>query len=199
MYPLLETIKIYHGKVVNLYYHQTRMDKAYQEYYNKKNPFKLKQLIQPGIHHSFGIVKCRLMYNAENFSIDYKPYKSKQINTLKIIRAYNLDYHLKYTDRSGINALLEQKEACDDILIIKDGCISDTSYANIAFLKAGKWITPDTPLLAGTKRQSLIDKKILVPKRILIKDLNLFSGFRLVNAMLSFDGQFIKPVKNISY
>ena len=48
--------------------------------------------------------------------------------------------------------------ACDEILIIKDGHITDTSISNIVFrLPDGWWLTPFTPLLKGIMRTYLLE------------------------------------------
>ena len=65
-------------------------------------------------------------------------------------------YSLKLTDRSQINRLLKQKGNYDDILIVKNGFITDTSISNIIFYNGSKWITPAAPLLKGTCRDKLL-------------------------------------------
>ncbi|MFO8086298.1 MAG: aminotransferase class IV [Bacteroidales bacterium] len=198
MYQLLETIKIYNGKVSNLACHQKRMDQAYYEIYKNKNPFILNALIKPRINDSIGIVKCRLLYNEHSYKISFVPYRAKPLNTLQLMWADKLDYHLKYADRSELNYLLNQrKKEADDILIVQNNMITDTSYTNIAFFNGTSWFTPDTPLLKGTKRQSLIDKKIITAVPVELNDIAAFQGFRLLNSMLPFDGQTIKPINNI--
>ena len=197
MCRLLETIKISSGKILNLRYHQQRMDYAYQELYGKANPFDLKKIIRPAAKDSFGVVKCKLTYNAHDYTISFENYQPSPIRSLKIVHDNSIDYHLKYADRSAIHHLLEQKGNCDDILIIKDGFVTDISFANIAFFDGSNWITPDTPLLNGTKRQLLLDRKILWAQKIQPQDLEKFSGFRIINAMLNFDGQETIPVDKI--
>ena len=54
--------------------------------------------------------------------------------------------------------LMELRGDKDDILIIKNGKVTDTSYANVVLSdKEGKCITPNsTYLLHGTRRASLL-------------------------------------------
>ena len=64
-------------------------------------------------------------------------------------------YPYKYTDRDNINRLIELRGDCDDILIIKNGMVTDSSYANVVFRDLnGNWVTPSTFLLPGTIRAS---------------------------------------------
>lgn len=197
MCRLLETIKISNGKGINLRYHQQRMDEAYRELYGRANPFDLETIIRPAAKDSFGVVKCRVTYSSDDYTITFEKYQPRPIRSLKMVHDNSIDYHLKYADRSAINHLLEKKEKCDDILIIKNDLVTDISFANIAFFDGKNWVTPDTPLLNGTKRQLLIDRKIIHTQNIHPNDLKKFSGFRIINAMLDFDGQKIIPVDNI--
>ena len=57
----------------------------------------------------------------------------------------------------------------DDILIVKNGLLTDTSIANIALYDGNDWYTPLHPLLKGTKRAELLDKGVLKEKEIKIK------------------------------
>jgi 4-amino-4-deoxychorismate lyase len=71
-----------------------------------------------------------------------------------------------------------------DVLIVKNGLITDTSFANIAFSDGNKWYTPDTPLLKGTQRAYYLAQGILTERRISPADLRGFTKARLINAML---------------
>ena len=197
MCRLLETIKISNGRCISLRYHQQRMDDSYRELYGRANPFDLKKIIRPAAKDSFGVVKCKVVYSSDDYTITFEKYQPRPIRSLKMVYDNSIDYHLKYADRSAINHLLEKKENCDDILIIKNDLVTDISFANIAFFDGTNWITPGTPLLNGTKRQLLIDRKIIRTQNIRPNDLKNFSGFRIINAMLDFDGQKIIPVDNI--
>ena len=52
-----------------------------------------------------------------------------------------MEYNYKWEDRSQLDALYAKRENVDDILIVKNGLITDTLYANIAFEKSGQWFT----------------------------------------------------------
>ena len=69
---------------------------------------------------------------------------------------------------------------------VKNGAISDTPIANVAFLKEGLWYTPDTPLLEGTTRARLIDEKFLHVRRITPEDLPHYEGMAVMNALTGF-------------
>ena len=99
----------------------------------------------------------------------------------------DLDYSLKYADRTEINKLREKRGGCDDILIIKNGFVTDTSYANIIFWDGEKWLTPSTPLLKGTKRQKLIDEGKIIPAEIREEDIPKFKKAKIINSMIDIE------------
>ncbi|MCA1759522.1 MAG: aminotransferase class IV, partial [Bacteroidales bacterium] len=86
-------------------------------------------------------------------------------------------------DRERLNLLFEKRGICDDIIIVKNGCITDSSFANIVFFDGVKWWTPDTPLLPGTQRAKLLEENKIFECRITPKDISIYSKVGLINAM----------------
>lgn len=149
---LLETIRCEGGIAHHLEYHQQRLDKSLKTL-GYSTTHKLSDLIAPPDNNLY---RCRFLYDALQYQIEYHPYTPKKITSLKIIHDNTIDYSLKYANRSRLNELFAQRDQCDDILILKNGLVCDTSIANIAFLVEGEWLTPDTPLLEGTTRARLL-------------------------------------------
>jgi 4-amino-4-deoxychorismate lyase len=90
-------------------------------------------------------------------------------------------------NRDTLNRLVERKGQADEILIIKNGLITDTSIANVAFLdKDDHWITPATPLLKGTTRERLLSENRIVEAEIKLADLPKFTQMAMLNAMVGF-------------
>ena len=187
----LETIKIFNGEIYNIHYHQQRYENTLR-YLGYDNFQDLSSLISPP---SQGLLRCRMNYTPDNvFEIEYLPYKKKNIQTFKIVYDDSIEYPFKYEDRSHLNRLLKQRDDCDEILIIKDGYVTDTSIANIAFYDGKSWVTPKTPLLHGTTRQRYLENAKILESNIRVKDLNKFNKVALLNAMVDFD-----IITNISY
>lgn len=115
------------------------------------------------------------------------PYTIRKIQTFKLVHNNDIDYSKKFADRSVLDSLVQQKGDCDEILIVQNGLITDTSFSNIIFKKENVWVTPKTPLLKGTCRARLLEKGIIEPADIEISHLKQFSHFMLINAMLDFD------------
>ncbi|MDE5635207.1 MAG: aminotransferase class IV [Muribaculaceae bacterium] len=89
----------------------------------------------------------------------------------------------------GSGHLRLQRGDCDEILIIKDTLITDTSYSNIIFTGTDGIYTPRSPLLAGVMRQHLIDSGTLIEHDLTVSDirpgnpLGITSAY-MINAML---------------
>ena len=180
---LLETIKCDEGKVFNLAYHQARCDISRKTLLKTSASLDLASVINPPPK---GLYRCRVVYAVNIISIEYLPYIAKQVHTLNIVSS-ELNYDFKYANRDKINNLLNQHTNSDDILIEKNGLITDTSIANIAFYAEGKWFTPKTPLLKGTMRAKLLHDKFLTEKDIKREDINQYTQVALMNAMIGFE------------
>ncbi len=197
MFPLFETIRIENGSPQNLEYHQDRFEKSFLSYFQKTTTVILQDLIHIPEKYSKGVVKLKLSYNNENFNIQYSNYVCRNIQSLKLVYDDNIDYSLKYYNRKRLDGLVLRKTNCDDILIVKNRKITDTSFCNIVFYDGQKWITPNEPLLGGTARKKLLDENKIIEAPISIGDLTKFSYFKLINAMLEFEHQKQVSIGNI--
>lgn len=179
---LLETLRCENGSLLHLSYHQQRLEKSLRALQIAKS-YDLRALVIPP---SEGVYRCRFLYNADTYTIEFHPYTPKAITTLKLVTADSLDYPLKYSDREKLNHLFDQRGTCDDVLIVKNSLLSDTTIANIALLIGGKWLTPDAPILMGTTRERLIEEGFLSPASLRIDDIAKASKIAIMNAMVGF-------------
>jgi len=187
---LLETIKVEDGKVFNLPYHQLRLDRALV-----KNRLCLDEILNPPKEQ--GVFRCRLVYDEESYEINYYPYTKRSVETLKLVYDDTIVYDKKYLDRGTLETLFIQKAAADDVLIVKNGFITDTTIANCAFLYKGEWLTPKEPLLMGTMRARLLDEGKIKEAQISVDDILKFEGMALMNAMIDFDIIRYKKIEDI--
>ena len=193
---LIESIKVLNKKFYNLEFHSERLNRSRKDLFGKEGHIDLSnELVIPGSLGD-GLYKCRVVYSDEIISAEFLPYQKRQIATLKIIKDDNIEYSHKYEDRGCIDKLYQLKGDCDDILIIKNLCITDTAFSNIVFFDGRKWITPSSPLLKGIKREMLIRSGEIVEDEIMIKDLKKFKKASLINAMLDI-GETVIQTGNI--
>lgn len=181
---LLETIKVQNNTLLNIEYHNNRFNRSRFDLFGIQDQILLEQFIEIPNDLDNAVYKCRVIYSEEIHKIEFESYIPGIITSLKLVECNDIDYKHKYFDRTIINELYKLKGNCDDILIIKNGLVTDTSYANIIFWDGKNWITPSTPLLAGTQRNRLIEEKQIIGKEIKAIDIQYFEKARIINAMI---------------
>lgn len=194
---LFETIRIKDGILCHPGYHQIRMDHARTILFPESTPLNISEIVIPDTAKS-GIFKCRIVYDREFREVEFLPYTPKQIRTIRLVEAGDLTYPFKYNDRSGIEKLKTHHRKYDEIILVQQGCITDTSYSNLAFLSGKRWFTPSVPLLNGTCRQRLIDQGTLIPIQITLDSLSRYSHISLINAMLDLE-DIIFPIDALEF
>ena len=192
---LLETIRISDGTPQNLFLHEERMNLSRRKLFGSVSCICLAEHIHVPEDCLTGVYRCRVIYDESVVSVEFIPYQPAAVRTLKVVSADEIEYSLKYLDRTCLTGLID-REVADDVLIIKNGFVTDTSYSNIVFTDGRQWITPDTPLLCGTMREKLLLEGTIREEGITVDDLGRFTDFRLINAMLGFDAPLL-PVSNI--
>tara|TARA_B110000858_G_C17500444_1_gene335720 strand:+ start:22 stop:612 length:591 start_codon:yes stop_codon:yes gene_type:complete len=195
MYPLFESIRVEGGQAYLLHYHQARIERSYRQLFQKKCPWKLTTIL-PELPTT-GLHKLRFLYNKRAFSFEIAPYEARKIESLKCVEINTYNYDLKFTDRSGIDQAFALRGDCDDVLMTKNGFLTDTSYCNILLFDGTNLITPEKPLFKGVQREYLLDEKIIKVGEIHERDLNNYESFMLVNAMLVFKEKVVFHVSLI--
>jgi 4-amino-4-deoxychorismate lyase len=131
-----------------------------------------------------GVYKCRVVYDEKIVEVTFQPYIPKKVEALRLVIDDRADYSYKFENRAKLELLLTQKGEADDVLIVRNNCITDTSYSNVALFDGLHWYTPDTYLLNGTCRQRLLAEGILRETRMTLHDLVRYEEIRPINAML---------------
>lgn len=184
MEQYLETIRIEEGRACHLPYHNQRMNET-RAHLGLSDGLDLEAVIgDVSIYQQR--TRCRIVYDTEIRSVEFFPYQIRSVKTLRLVEDNQVDYGCKYADRSALNRCFAQRGACDDVLIVQNGDVTDTTIANVAFGNGETWFTPSTPLLKGTMRASLLDSHQIQEAKIRVEDLSHFSRLRLFNAMISF-------------
>lgn len=197
MYPLLETIKCRDGILYNLEFHNERFNKARKKQFGIADELDLKSRIEIPENCKTGLFRCRVIYADEIEIIEFLSHQIRNISSLKLVTDNHIDYHLKYANRDALQNLFDKREGCDDILIIKNGCITDSFTANPVFFDGKTWWTPETPLLPGTQRARLLREKKISERRITADDLPKYIMAGLINALQDLDEMPRVEVKNI--
>jgi 4-amino-4-deoxychorismate lyase len=198
MCRLLETIQLVDGQLQNAVYHNRRFNSSRRECFGIVDEADLIELIEIPEGFRKGIYRCRLLYDENSHIIQFIPYNYRQISSLKLVYDDVIDYHLKYADRTRLESLLGQRGDCDDIIIVKNGFLTDSSAANLVFFDGSGWYTPDTPLLRGTRRAALLDTGAIKESRITLENFRSFSNVGLINAFYGLGNMSVVPVQDIN-
>lgn len=197
----VETIKIKEGEAQAIAYHQERLERTLRHFFpslcNALSMPSLEELVVPTADMDF--YKARVVYGEQGVKdITYAAYAMREIRSLRVVENDAITYDYKSTDRSSLNALVAQKGDCDEIIIVKHGLLTDTSFTNLAIYDGKHWITPKRPLLLGTKRAALLDKGIIQEADITLNDLRNAVKVSLFNAMIEF-GEREVPIGNVRF
>lgn len=186
---LLESVRVEHGQFEHLELHLERMNLARRDLFGLP-PWNRLELPTPP---SEGLFKCRIVYGPDIRSVEFRPYAPPSVRSLRLVRADSLDYAYKWLDRSELDRLRETAADCDDILIVKDGLLTDASFANIVVEKAdGTLLTPRRPLLQGVRRRLLLASGRVREADLAPSDLSPSDRIHLVNAMLDLTTVVVK-------
>ncbi len=194
MFPLIETIRLQDGHFTNLGYHERRMQAALRDIFGVNGKINLREMLAN--FPTSGFFKCRLMYDNKAHQAEFIRYTPLPVNSLKLVYDNAISYRNKWSDRTGLENLSDQRGDCDDVLIIQNDQITDTAIANVVFRKGKEWFTPSSYLLPGTMRQSLIDNHMISEIDMKSSDIRHFDSFKIINAMLRFDAPEI-PISKI--
>lgn len=198
MYRFLESVRIECGLPVNLSYHITRMMKAVPANYHMQELIQnLPDILKVSDLLKDTVVKARLLYDETGYSVEFLPYHKKQIDQLILKSGDNIRYNHKFTDRLQLEQLREGLAETAEVLIVKNGRLTDTSYCNIALFDGNEWVTPVYPLLKGTQRQLLLDNGIIKRKNVTAAEVNQYQKIRLFNALIPWAEATELSVKNI--
>lgn len=186
MSQLIETICILEGEIRHLDFHQKRLNRSRYKLLGLDDELDLDRILKIPENLKNGKLKCRIVYSEKINSIEFLPYSIRPIHSVKLVENNSIEYKYKLEDRTAFE-FMKDSVAEDEIIIVKNGQITDTSYSNLVFFDGENWLTPYSYLLNGTMRQHLIQTKKIQEEKINPKDLNQFLSFKLINAMMDLD------------
>jgi 4-amino-4-deoxychorismate lyase len=183
MCQLLETIQLENGMLQNMEYHNCRCNQSRFELFGLSEEIQLEQFIQIPEHCTVEVFRCRVIYSEEIVNIGFLPHQPRNIKSLKIVIDDGIDYAYKFANREKLDTLLGQRGDCDEIIIVKNGLVTDSSVGNLIFFDGKKWWTPSTPLLNGTQRMKLLHQGQIAEKEIRMEEIRNFQKIGMINAL----------------
>ncbi|WP_044199777.1 aminotransferase class IV [Dyadobacter tibetensis] len=178
----LETICVQHGQIQNMDYHQLRLDRTRKDLWGYTDPLPLSDLAIPTHMHQ-GRYKLRLVYDRIIRDVQWTLHTPRNIETVQLVSAPSISYPYKYQNRQDLQVLFEKRNGSDEIIIVRQGLITDTFYGNLAFYDGVHWVTPSDFLLPGTQRAFLLETGVLTEKRIHENQMSSYSHFKIINAL----------------
>lgn len=186
MCRFLETIKLHEGTFYRPDLHQQRVNDTFAEYFPDSAPIDIVRYLNQLAFPSQGLIKCRIVYDSQMQLVEFIEYKIRPVSSLKLIVTTIPYSQFKSEDRKLYDEAFALRNGADDVLLVRDGFVTDTSYCNIALFDGNEWLTPRRPLLTGTQRKNLLERKILKEADIRSEELQNFTKIRLFNAMIEF-------------
>jgi 4-amino-4-deoxychorismate lyase len=184
---MFETLKWVDGRVHLIDFHQKRLARSLVIVGNDHHCVpSLESHIQAYPGPENGVYKCHVTYDATGnlFSPNYVAYQPRMIRSLVCREASRIDYSLKWEDRSDLQCIGSDLSCDEEVLILRDGWITDTRYSNVVFGDGSEWVTPETYLLPGVKRAALLNRGLVRSIPMRVDDMKRYPYCSLINAML---------------
>lgn len=196
MYPFIESIKVEDQEIYLLELHQKRLNQTFA-HFGKEGSIDLGKLFKNLKHDEDGLYKLRIAYDLDKkVRTQMIPYAIPEILDFQLVENNSFDYAFKFEDRKELEKM-KMKARAEEIIIVKNNHITDTSFSNLLFLKGKQWFTPTTYLLNGVQRQHLLKQKKIKETEITMQNLKDFSHFQIINALNDFDDMFVYPISKI--
>ena len=198
MCRFVETIRLQNHELCNIALHQLRYENTARPFFDSGYALEDIAKVASQFSERGGVNKIRIVYDESGVVLtSCEPYTMKNIKTLRLVECDDIDYTYKYADRSELDKAMTMRGNCDNVVIVRNGLLTDTSYTNIALYDGKHWLTPAHPLLRGTALMRLLDEEKLVSADIKADDVRKFSRLAMFNAMIDF-GEMVLPVENVS-
>ncbi|WP_114822040.1 aminotransferase class IV [Chryseobacterium sp. KLBC 52] len=196
MSQFIESIKVEDQEVFLLDLHQKRVNQTFS-HFGKEDSIDLAKIYKNLQHDEDGLFKLRIAYDLDKrIRTQMIPYAIPEIQDFQLVENNSFDYSFKFEDRKELDKM-KMKSKAEEIIIVKNNHITDTSFSNLLFLKGKDWFTPSTYLLNGVQRQHLLKQKKIKETEITLQNIKQFTHFQIINALNDFDDMFIYPIDRI--
>lgn len=196
MSQFIESIKVEDQEIFLLELHQKRVNQTFS-HFGKEGSIDLAKIYKNLEHDEDGLFKLRISYDLDKrVRTQMIPYAIPEIQDFQLVENNSFDYSFKFEDRKELDRM-KMKAKAEEIIIVKNNHITDTSFSNLLFLKGKDWFTPNSFLLNGVQRQHLLKQKKIKETEITLQNIKQFSHFQLINALNDFDDMFIYPIDRI--
>jgi 4-amino-4-deoxychorismate lyase len=190
---LLETIRIENGRPLHLEWHDRRFNRARRELFGAREALDLADHL--GELPPTGVYRCRLLYTLYIEKIEFLPYIRRLPRSFALAE-FDGDYRYKYADRGAFERLRALRPDVEELILCREGLLTDTTVANIALRRGETWYTPRRPLLEGTTRARLLEEGKVIEADIPCNAIAGYDELALMNAMIGF-APVDEPIYNV--
>ena len=194
MFQFVETMAYMGGKVPLLDYHQERVNCTFWEFFPGKKPHRLRSLLPK--METTETLKLRLQYGPSDYVLEACQHQQPVVSSLRVVSDDRITYPYKYADRTQLNRLLQKRRGADEVIIVKNGLVSDSSMSNLCFYDQKRWYTSTGFLLNGIRRQHLLATRQIREIPIDRKRIETFHSVCLINALLDL-GDVTVPIEKV--
>lgn len=130
--------------------------------------------------------RCRLVYEANGRLVERGalPFIPKKLERIARVELPSASYPLKFADRSLFASLHERFPGYDEIIITRQGFLSDGTFTNLYLRRSsGRLLTPADALLAGCRRARLMKEGTLLPSPLNWEELEPHWQIGFINAL----------------
>jgi 4-amino-4-deoxychorismate lyase len=183
---LFESIMVVDGVARHLELHSARMNRSRSELFGPMPATDLEQVLPALLRSASGLCKCRVVYDREIRTVECTPYQRRRISGLVVVHDNEIRYDHKYLDRSALEKFSPASET-EEVLIVRDGYVTDTRYSNIVLVDGHFRVTPANPLLRGIQREYLLSIGAIQEEEVRAEDIGRFENIILINAMMDLE------------
>lgn len=198
-----EAIKLKDGIYYNIQYHQERIDRTLRHF--GLSSFNLYEVLSAQAAPPYGLYKCRVEYGGSMrngkdcpiyIKVEFIEYTIPSPKQVKLVEDNEIVYSYKSINRKRLN-LLKESSQCDEIIIIKNNKVTDSSAANLVFEHDGRFFTPNSYLLPGTKRQFLLDTNKITECTISLDDILFYDRAYVISSMIDIEDEVCVDTRDL--
>lgn len=188
----IETIRYTASGAHMLDLHNRRLRATQMEAFGSSSTIITPEMLRPPVTLADdAVMKCRVIYDTGIIDIQFEPYVPHPVSRLLTVVDDSIDYHLKYLDRTPLSYPGIPRRDDEGLIIIKNGFITDSTYANLLLHTPSNLYTPTTPLLPGVMRRHLLETG--AAKAIDLRPSDILPGNPLGITHISFINAMLPP------
>lgn len=196
MSRFIESIRLEDGQIFLAELHQQRIDGTLR-HFGSSAKINITEILQSVQTEQHGLFKLRIVYDLKDV-VDVKIilYVPQKHTEFQLVENNTINYNFKSENREEFQQM-KKAASGEEIIVVQNNHLTDTSYSNLIFYKNKQVFTPDAYLLNGVQRQHLLRAGKINTTAVTLDNFTDFSHFQLINAMNRFGEGARYPISAI--